>query len=401
MITTHYWLDSRHYEDKEAQPAPLKLLLTKHGRTAMLPVGVKLLPSQWEHKQQRIVKHEQKSTLNTYLMKFKLKVDDKIRELILSGQAAELDVRDLKNIIQEDIDGRRCTKQFGEYFRQVAATRRAAGTKTIYLNALRVCRMYDAHCENRSLTEITQRWCDGLVEYLASDEANFAQNTRNSVVSCVRAVLNFALRDELIRKNPLKNVKTPYVQTRRRNLTQSQIRRLWNAQPRSRLEEAGLDFFKFSFLLIAANSVDVSKMTPQSIFNDRVEYVRTKTGKQYSIAIVDELRPLLAKWSDDKLLFKFFAGRDERNSANPSLNHGLSSLCKREKLPPVSTYWARHTWASLAMELEIPIEVISAALGHSYGARVTMGYVNLSQKKVDDANRRVIDFALYDALKKD
>lgn len=400
MITTHYWLDSRHYEDKDAQPASLKLLLTKRGRSAMLNVGVKLLPSQWEHKNQRIVKHPQKTTLNTYIVKYKAKVDDRIRELILSGEAAELDIKSLKDVIQEEIEGRHCAAQFGEYFLKVAASRRADGTKTIYRNALRVCRLYDMHCDGRSLTEISQRWCDGLVEWLASDEANFAQNTRNSIVSCVRAVLNFAMRDDLIRKNPMKNVKTPYVQTRRRNLTQAQIRKLWNAKPASGLEEAGLDFFKFSFLLIAANSIDVSKMTPESIFNDRIEYKRTKTGKQYSIAIVDELRPLLAKWSDDKLLFKFFAGRNERKSANPSLNHGLASLCKREKLPPVSTYWARHTWASLAMELEIPIEIISAALGHSYGARVTMGYVNLSQKKVDDANRRVIDFALYDPLKK-
>lgn len=399
MITTHYWLDARHL-DGTSQLATLKLLLTKRGRTAMIPVGVKLLPEQWEQKNQRIVKHDQKSTLNTYLVKFKLKVDDRIRELILSGEAAELDITSLKNIVQEEIEGRRCSTQFGEYFMQVAQSRRAHGTTVVYEHALAVCRRYDMFCDGRSLSEITKRWCDGLVEWLASDTASFAQNTRNSVVSSVRAVLNFAIRDGLIRTNPLKNVKTPYVQTRRRNLTQAQIRQLWNAKTLTKSEEAGLDFFKFSFLLIAANAVDISKMTPASIFNDRIEYKRTKTGKQYSIAIVDELRPLLAKWSDDKLLFNFFAGRNERTSANPQLNAGLRTLCKREKLPPVSTYWARHSWASLAMELEIPIEVISAALGHSYGARVTMGYVNLSQKKVDDANRRVIDFVLYDPLKK-
>ena len=95
------------------------------------------------------------------------------------------------------------------------------------------------------------------------------------------------------------------------------------------------------------------------------------------------------------------AGRDEHASSLPSLNAGLRTLCRREKLPPVSTYWARHTWASLAMELDAPIEAISAALGHSYGARVTVGYVNMSSKRVDELNRRVIDFALYDKLKKD
>ena len=397
MITTHYYLDGRHLP--AGQKGTLKLLLTQRGRTAMLPVGVKLLPEQWEQKNQRVVKHPQKSTLNTYLVKFKLTVDERLRDMALKGLLADQDITSIKNMIQEGIEGRRCSANFSEYFTKVAASRRSKGTTQIYMNALRVCRQYDVHCDGRVLSEITQRWTDGLQDYVASESRGLAQNSRNAILSCVRAVLNFAVRDGLIRKNPLQNVKTPYVQTRRRNLTQAQIRQLWNAQPKTYTEEVGLDFFKFSFLLIAANAVDVSKMTPDSIFNGRIEYVRTKTGKQYSIAIVDELKPLLEKWSDKNHLFKFFANRDEHSSAIPQLNAGLRTLCKRENLPPVSTYWARHTWATLAMELETPIEVISQALGHSYGARVTVGYVNMNVKKVDDANRRVIDFALYDPLK--
>lgn len=396
MITTHYWLDARRAPDGVS---PLKLLLTMRGRTAMIPVGIKLRPEQWDMKNQRIVKHESKTTMNTYITKFKLKVDDRLRELLLSGAVADLDITGIKNIVQEEIVGKKSTTNFSEYFLRVAESRHSDGSKNIYMNALRVCRQYDPHCDGRVLTEITSRWCDGFKEYLASEDRRLAQNTRNMILSCCRAVLNFALRDGLIRKNPLQGVATPYVQTRRRNLTQAQIRQLWNAKPQSYIESCGLDFFKFSFLLIAANAVDVSKMTPANVFNGRIEYIRTKTKKQYSIAIVDELKPLLEKWSDDKSLFKFFAGRDEHASSLPSLNNGLRSLCLREKLPPVSTYWARHTWASLAMELEIPIEVISAALGHSYGARVTVGYINMTTKKVDDANRRVIDYALYDTLK--
>ena len=396
MITTRFYLDARHLTDDEL--SPLKLMLTKRGRTAMMPTGVKLLSSQWDKKAQRVVKHDCKTSLNTYLTKFKLRVDERLRELQLSGAIADEDITSVKNIIQEEIEGKKCTQNFCEYFLKVADSRRTAGTRAVYMNALRVCRQYDIHCDGRVLTEISQRWCDGFKDYIASDMRKLSQNSQNILLSTVRAVLNFALRDGLIRKNPFQNVKTPYVQTRKRNLTQAQIRQLWNATPRTYYETAGLDFFKFSFLLIAANAADCAKMTPDSIFNGRVEYVRSKTKKQYSIAVVDELKPLLEKWQSDKSLFKFFEGHDERSYAIPSLNCGLRTLCKREGLPPVSTYWARHTWASLAMQLEAPIEVISAALGHSYGARVTVGYVNLAQKRVDDLNRRVIDFALYDEL---
>ncbi len=55
-------------------------------------------------------------------------------------------------------------------------------------------------------------------------------------------------------------------------------------------------------------------------------------------------------------------------------------------------YISRHSWATLAAELDIPKETISAGLGHEIGSDVTSIYIKFDQKKVDDANRRVIDY---------
>jgi integrase len=63
--------------------------------------------------------------------------------------------------------------------------------------------------------------------------------------------------------------------------------------------------------------------------------------------------------------------------------------------PELTTYWARHTWATIAASLDIPKETIAAALGHG-GNTVTDIYIDFDQRKVDDANRRVIDYVLYD-----
>lgn len=48
-------------------------------------------------------------------------------------------------------------------------------------------------------------------------------------------------------------------------------------------------------------------------------------------------------------------------------------------------------WASLAASIDVPIEVISQALGHSYGLAVTLGYIVPDRRKVDEANRKVLD----------
>ena len=42
-------------------------------------------------------------------------------------------------------------------------------------------------------------------------------------------------------------------------------------------------------------------------------------------------------------------------------------------------------------ELDIPKETVSAALGHAMGSRITAVYINFDRKKVDKANRLLID----------
>ena len=62
--------------------------------------------------------------------------------------------------------------------------------------------------------------------------------------------------------------------------------------------------------------------------------------------------------------------------------------------PGISSYWMRHTWATIAAQLEIPKETIAAALGHG-GNSVTDIYIDFDRRKIDEANRKVIDFVLY------
>ncbi len=63
--------------------------------------------------------------------------------------------------------------------------------------------------------------------------------------------------------------------------------------------------------------------------------------------------------------------------------------------PHITTYWARHSRVTIAAELDIPKETIAAALGHG-GNSVTDVYIRFDERKIDEANRRVLDYVLYD-----
>ena len=84
------------------------------------------------------------------------------------------------------------------------------------------------------------------------------------------------------------------------------------------------------------------------------------------------------------------------NYALTTLGQVYSTSSRKEGeaiFPKLSTYWARHTWATLAYEIGIPIDVIGQALGHSDRAHtITFVYIRLDNKKVDDANRKVLDY---------
>lgn len=63
----------------------------------------------------------------------------------------------------------------------------------------------------------------------------------------------------------------------------------------------------------------------------------------------------------------------------------------------IATYHHLHRpiyMATLALSIDTPIEVISQALGHSYGQAVTLGYIMPDRRKVDEANKKVLGLFL-------
>jgi integrase len=78
----------------------------------------------------------------------------------------------------------------------------------------------------------------------------------------------------------------------------------------------------------------------------------------------------------------------------------LKTIAAALGLPPISMYWARHSWATICAELDIPKETLSAALGHS-ASTVTDIYINFDRSKIDRANRKVLDYVLYNKKEQD
>jgi integrase len=153
------------------------------------------------------------------------------------------------------------------------------------------------------------------------------------------------------------------------------------------------------------NNIDLCSL--KEIVKGRIEFHRTKTNHFFSMKVEPEAMEIIKKYHGKKWLLdildhwdsaEFF--RKKMNKAlqkiGPVTRSGLGGKKTYQPLfPKLTTYYSRHSWATIASYLDIPIETISAGLGHEYGNRITAIYINYDNRKVDIANRKVIDWVLY------
>lgn len=146
-------------------------------------------------------------------------------------------------------------------------------------------------------------------------------------------------------------------------------------------------------MLIGINVVDLCNLT--EIVDGRIEYDRAKTHKPYSVKVEPEALALIEKYKGEKHLLNFTDNYANYRHFYNNLCKGLNSIKSKSGIKTLTSYWARHTWATIAYnDCGISKDVIAQALGHSNGT-VTDIYLNKEQRLVDEANRKVLDWVLY------
>lgn len=157
------------------------------------------------------------------------------------------------------------------------------------------------------------------------------------------------------------------------------------------------DMWLLSFCLMGINVVDLCSLR-EIDGAGRVQYIRAKTHKAYSIKVEPEALSLIEKHRGRNYLLYMLDSHKGYRAWYCQLCRGLKAI--RESLNKIddgvkvhhlTSYWARHTWATIAASLDIPKETIAAALGHG-GNSVTDIYIDFDKSKVDEANRRVLDW---------
>ena len=312
-------------------------------------------------------------------------------------------VEELKDHLKEVINGAKKsdTSSFVCYIRKIAETKGRYNTQRNYERVARAIEIYDKDCTFES---VDKKW---IVSYIDHERGKGRKdNGIQTDIQILKFVFNRAIEDELTDKFPFRGVSVKKEQTKKRCLSLEQLRAIRDFKLAGK-KAMYRDCFMLSFYLIGINISDLLFLPKTSLKNGRIIYKRNKTGKLYDIKVEPEAMEIIARHKSRKKdrLLSFLEEGDATitNTFANNLTRHLRTIGEKERhsyyvtVHPIeegiTSYWSRHTWATMASELDIPMEVIGRSLGHSlWDNAVTSTYIKYDTKKIDEANRKVIDY---------
>ena len=228
------------------------------------------------------------------------------------------------------------------------------------------------------------------------------RNTISFYMRVLRSVYNKAVRRRLTEQTtPFRNVYTGIDRTRKRAIDKQIIARLKGLDLRASATLAlTRDLFMFSFYTRGMSFVDMVYLKRSDLQDGIIRYARRKTGQLMAVRIEPSIRAIIDRYAakGGSYVFPILTDDDptrtfERyQSALTCYNRRLKKLAGLLELDaPLSSYWARHSWATTARNLHVPMSVISAGLGHTSERTTRIYLAMLEDAEIDAANIGVID----------
>lgn len=412
MASVKIYLDKR--SKKRDGTYPLKLTVSHRQKPFHISLDVSIPAENWID--DRIEgDFPNKAFLNNYIKARLTGVENLLLRLKLNGTLNKVTSARLKQMILDGTDSVEEEKPetvtgenyiFADHARVFMETIETEGTRKVYRYTLDTIEKHH-DLQTLKFTDMDYNWLEDLDIKL---RPTCKLNTRSIHFRNIRSIFRHAQKRKLLSKDiyPFDDFSIKDELSEHRDLSVEDLR-LFRDYPVEPHQERYRDLFMLLFYLIGINLVDLLHV--ENIKNGRIEYRRAKTGRMYSVKLQPEAMEIVNRYSPgDKYLLNFLDTYSKYEDFRRRFNKELKKIGDIEWIeqktktgrkvkkkvfnplfPNLTSYYARHSWASIAAELEIPKETIQMALGH--GARsVTDRYINFNMKKVDEANRKVIDY---------
>lgn len=225
-------------------------------------------------------------------------------------------------------------------------------------------------------------------------------NTSSFYMRGLRAIYNRAVEKEMtVQRYPFKHVYTGIDRTTKRAVPLKIIRQIRELDlTLYPMSDFARDIFMFSFYTRGMSFIDMAYLKKKDLHNSILSYRRQKTGQKLFIKWEKPMQEIIDKYDTGNTPYllpiikdmNLDERRQYKNAAH-LVNDKLRKLGEKLELAiPLTTYVARHGWASIAKSKNIPLSIISEAMGHDSEKTTRIYLASLDTSAVDKANSQIL-----------
>lgn len=371
--------------------------------TRQITTGYRLYPQEWDGAHSKVViPSDRDSRRQAYLKALEEKIADDMtlfREII-----ALLDCTGGHYTADEVVGQYRIPPETGGFMcfaRSLTTELKRTGrerTAERYTTVLNSFRRFLAERGDIPLNRIESAL---MVEYESHLKAEgICPNSSSFYMRGLWAVYNRAVEKGLtVQRNPFRHVYTGIDKTVKRAIPLKAVRQIKDQD--LRLEPTmdwARDLFMFSFYTRGMSFIDMAYLKKSDLKNGVLSYRRQKTGQRLFIKWEKPMQEIVSRYDTSGTPYLLPVIRDMRTdgrkqykSAAHRVNRLLKKLGMRLGLAiPLTMYVSRHGWASIAKSRNIPVSIISEAMGHDSEKTTLIYLASLDTSAIDKTNSLIL-----------
>jgi site-specific recombinase XerD len=381
---------------------PIMLRVCKGGKKKYISLGISVNPKFWDFEKN---KPKRNCPNREQLIKVINEQEQKYAEQILEFSVEKREYTPTTLI--EAIVPVQKARTVGELFNEYIAQLKDEGRLGYALSVQQVCNSllkYKGHLDIY-FSEIDVNWLKAYESWLRC--CKLADNTIGIRFRTLRAVYNLALAEGLVKADcyPFKKYKVSklHKETAKRAITKEQVKQVidYDVSGARFYKKLAVDMFAFSYLMGGINFTDMAFLTDKNVEGGRLVYVRQKTKKLIMLPLQEKAVEIMNRYrsSQRKFIFPILDERERtlRQIRNriydvlDNVNGYLKEIGKELGVElKISSYVARHSYATVLKRSGVSTSVISESLGHS-SERVTQIYLDsFENKQLNDAMKNLL-----------
>jgi site-specific recombinase XerD len=395
-------LDTRR--PKKDSTCPILLRISHHGKVSAITTGIYVKEADWDDGA-RSIKSSYRGTesvtrLNNFLQKKKAEAIDLVTKLDERKTLDSLTVVQVKELIERKSESGSFL-EFGELLAKECENVGRHGNVQAYRIVLKVLKNFTKG-RDLSFRDINYAFLTRFEQW-HMQKGNVI-NGLASYMRSIRAIYNEGIRRGQAEQDlyPFKTYTIKTAKTRKRAISMEAIKRIQALafEPDHPFFNAR-NYFLSSFYLRGISFTDLAHLKVSDIVDGRIHYDRQKTDKPYDIVIIpamqaifdiyaagkkkdDYIFPIITATASDK---QYSQVNDARKRFNKKLKK-IAGLCGIAE--NLTSYVSRHSFATQAKNLGVPIATISDMLGHA-DTKTTQVYLDsLPSDIMDDFHKKVI-----------